>query len=98
MALRYAFNIIIVLPFALLDFAGNAITGGSPFETISRRAGRVKVALGDIPRNRRFLRMVEWITEAVDKNHIIEAANHKIGSAGTIDRPEDLESQKNNGV
>ena len=89
---RYLFNALFVLPFALLDFAGNALTGGSPFETISARTGRVKLAYGDIPKKRYFLRFVEWLTEKVDSNHVIEAAKTRLGTMGVIDRPEDLDN------
>lgn len=79
---------ILLLPLSLADIALNAITGGSPFETVSRRAGRVKVAnRGAIPRRRYFLRFVDWLTELFDNNHLIEAADHKLGSMGVVDTP-----------
>lgn len=88
---RYVGNLVL-LPAVLLDFALNTVTGGSPFETVSGRAGRVKIAFdGHLPKRRYFLRFVDWLTELVDDNHIVEAARMKLGSSGTIDRPEDLE-------
>lgn len=81
------------MPLALLDIAGNTLLGGSPFETISRRAGRVKQAnRGAIPPDRKFLRLVHKITELFDDNHLIEAAEAKIGDMGIIDRPSDMKN------
>lgn len=77
---------ILLTPLALADFALNAVTGGSPFETVSRRAGRVKAHYGGIPKHRYFLRFVDWLTEKFDENHLLEAAGHKIGSMGVIDK------------
>ena len=87
---RYIGNLAL-LPAVLADFLLNTLTGGSPFETVSSRAGRVKLANGgEMPRRRYFLRFVDWLTELVDDNHVIEAARAKLGSLGTIDRPEDF--------
>lgn len=88
--LRYVFNVML-LPLILLDIALNVVLFmGSPLETISRHAGRVKLAYGAIPRYRFMLRFVEWITELFDDNHIIEAVRARIGSLGVLDRPEDI--------
>lgn len=85
--LRYARNIIL-LPLALIDNALNCLVLlGSPFESMSSHAGRVKIVNGGrIPRQRYLLRLVDWVTDWFDKNHVIEAAESNIGKLGVIDR------------
>lgn len=83
---RYFANLLI-LPLVLLDTGANTLMGGSPFETISERMGRVKMAHGgEIPRRRFILRFMDRVCELVDDNHSIEAATTPAGRAGVLDR------------
>ena len=91
--MKYVRNLLI-LPLILLDFTLNTLLGGSPLETVSRRAGRVKIAAGGkLPKRRFFLRFVDWLTELFDDNHLLEAAEGEIGSMGIVDTPEQLKER-----
>lgn len=83
---------LILAPFAAWDFQLNALLGGSPFETVSERIGRIKISNdGLVPSRRWFFRFIDSrILEPLDKNHSIEAARTRSGSDGAMDRPEDL--------
>ena len=91
--LKYLRNLL-VLQLILLDFALNTVLGGSPLETVSRRGGRLKAAnKGVIPRKRFFMRFVDWLTNLIDKDHLLESADARIGDMGIIDTAEQLQEK-----
>jgi hypothetical protein len=91
--LKYVRNLL-VLQLILLDFALNTVLGGSPLETVSRRGGRIKIAAGGkIPRKRFFMRFVEWLTNLIDKNHLLESADARIGDMGVVDTAAQLQEK-----
>lgn len=60
---KYLINLIVIWPFLVIDQLLNALTGGSPRETISGRLNRHRNGLG-----RHLVNALEWI----DKDHCKE--------------------------
>lgn len=72
---KWFWNILISL-----DQFVNSITGGDPDETISSRAGKAM----DRPKPPLWAKIVTWITEPIDKNHVHEAEESDEGKDAVI--------------
>lgn len=78
---KWAWNILISL-----DQLLNTMFGGDPDETISSRLGKLKVRYsGVIPWYRPLAKTLDYLLDAVDENHCIDAIEHDEGKDALYD-------------
>jgi hypothetical protein len=77
---KWTLNVLISL-----DQLLNTVFGGDPDETISSRLGKLKVRHGIIPWYRPLAKTLDYLLDAVDENHCIDAIERDEGKDALYD-------------